>query len=161
MKRSLFKILFGFIILISNIYGNSLDDVAIKNNEQTIDFLDSILKDEVYIQVLNAKLDERRDISNFDYKENIIDTIIQGLKSYGEGTAMRFLFHVHHMLEKLHHVVPEEERFSELDRFRFFTFRELHYLYNCILNFQKKCLNYFYSNFIVYMKDLNTRYKLQ
>lgn len=161
MKKILLDILFGFIIFISNIYGNSLDDVVIKNNKKTIDFLDSILKDEVYIKFLNTYPDERGEITNFDYKENIIDTIIQWLKSYGEGTAMRFLFHVHHMLEKLYHVVPEEERFSELDRFRFFTFRELHYLYDCILNSQKKCLNYFYSNFIVYMKDLNTRYKLQ
>ncbi|WP_419250462.1 hypothetical protein [Borreliella afzelii] len=161
MKKLLFKILFVFIIFISNIYGNSLDDVVIKNNKQTIVFLDSILKDEVYIQVLNAKPDERIEIPNFDYKENMMDTIIQELKSYGDGTAMRFLFHVDHMLEKLYHVVPEKERFDELDRFRFFTFRELHYLYNCILNSQKKCLNYFYSNFIVYMKDLNKRYKIQ
>ncbi|WP_215537735.1 hypothetical protein [Borreliella bavariensis] len=160
MKKILLDILFGFIIFVSNIYGNSLDDVVIKNNKKTIDFLDSILKDEVYIKFLNTYPDERGEITNFDYKENMMDTIIQGLKSYGDGTSMRFLAPFYAFPKKLEHL-SEEKRYGEVERFRLFTFRELHYLYNCILNSQKKCFDDFFSNFMVYTKDFNKRYKIK
>ncbi|WP_420025060.1 hypothetical protein [Borreliella valaisiana] len=158
MKKFLFKILFGFIIFVSNIYGNSLEDVVIKNNKKTIDFLESILKDDAYIEAFNAaNPDERRKIPNFDYKENMMDTIIQELKSYGK--ILEFFGYIYLVPRKLEHV-PEEKRYSEVERFRLFTFRELHYFYNCIMNSQKY-IDYLLSNFVVYIKDFNTRYKIQ
>ncbi|WP_419261204.1 hypothetical protein [Borreliella afzelii] len=162
MKKLLFKILFVFIIFVSNIYGNSLDDVVIKNNKEAIEFLDDILKDKNYIKVLNTYPDERIENPNYDYnyKENMIDTIIQGLKSYSDGTSMKFLIHFYGFPKKLEHL-PEEKRYSEVERFRLFTFMELHCLHNCIMNSEKKCFNDFYSNFLVYIKDLNKRYKIQ
>ncbi|WP_215540072.1 hypothetical protein [Borreliella bavariensis] len=158
MKRLLFKILFVFIIFVSNIYGNSLDDVVIKNNKKAIEFLDDILKDRVYIQVFNTtNPDQRRKIPNYDYKENMMDTIIQELKLYGK--IMEFFGYIYLVPTKLKHV-PKEKRDSEVERFRLFTFREVHYFYDCIVNSQK-FVDGFLSNFQVYIKDLNKRYKIQ
>ncbi|WP_373589015.1 hypothetical protein [Borreliella afzelii] len=158
MKKLLFKILFVFIIFVSNIYGNSLDDVVIKNNKKAIEFLDDILKDRVYIQVFNTtNPDQRRKIPNYDYKENMMDTIIQELKLYGK--IMEFFGYIYLVPTKLKHV-PKEKWDSEVERFRLFTFREVHYFYDCIVNSQK-FVDGFLSNFQVYIKDLNKRYKIQ
>ncbi|WP_215536114.1 hypothetical protein [Borreliella bavariensis] len=159
MKRLLFKILFGFIIFVSNIYGNSLDDVVIKNNKKAIEFLDDILKDKDYIQVFNTtNPDQRRKIPNFDYKENMMDTIIQELKSYGK--ILEFFGYIYLVPKNIMKYVLEEKRANEVERFRLFTFMELHHFYDCIVN-SKKFVDGFLLNFVVYIKDLNTRYKLQ
>ncbi|MBB5141900.1 hypothetical protein [Borreliella afzelii] len=159
MKKLLFKILFVFIIFISNIYGNSLDDVVIKNNKKAIEFLDDILKDKDYIQVFNTtNPDQRRKIPNYDYKENIMDTIIQELKSYGK--ILEFFGYIYLVSKNIMKYVLEEKRASEVERFRLFTFRELHYFYDCIVNSQK-FIDGFLSNFVVYIKDLNKRHKIQ
>lgn len=159
MKKLLFKILFVFIIFVSNIYGNSLDDVVIKNNKKAIEILDDILKDRVYIQVFNTtNPDQRRKIPNYDYKENMMDTIIQELKSYGK--ILEFFGYIYLVPKNIMKYVLKEKHASEIERFRLFIFREVHYFYDCIVNSQK-FVDGFLSNFQVYIKDLNKRYKIQ
>nr|AAD28096.1 unknown [Borreliella burgdorferi 297] len=156
MKRGIFKIVFVFVIFVYNIYGDSFEDTIIKRNQKVLDLIDIILQDQAYITALNNNIDERKKVPNFEYKEDMVDTVIKELKSYGK--ASEFLIYFYAVPKKIAKSVPKKKQEYEKEKFKFYIFREIHYLYNSIVS-SKKYVDRFMSNILLYIKDLNKRFK--